>query len=240
VSPTANFVGPESRHRPLKLAGTVKSAPFESLSYYGSQMGYPAIIEKLRNELRLPIRSERQVVYILVELRKLMDLNKDGAKFFALKFYCDWAVHSHLDHAGAQTIVKRFNIFQRFIDDIGRASHGQRITPVDSKVLDELEATVQLSKFNTQFREYLELHHLNASVATKKNRWVNFLTYYCAVIEDCPLQCSGKNLKYTDEVVTTVIHSKRKPITAADIKLVIEWQWRAKSTGILNGRQSFF
>lgn len=38
----------------------------------------PDILTKLAAELQVPITSERQVVYIMVELRKLMELNGDG------------------------------------------------------------------------------------------------------------------------------------------------------------------
>jgi hypothetical protein len=45
-------------------------------------MARPALIEKLDRELREPIETERQVVYILVELRKLMERNSDARNAF--------------------------------------------------------------------------------------------------------------------------------------------------------------
>jgi hypothetical protein len=60
-------------------------------------MARHAIIEKLDIELSQQITSERQVVYILVEIRKLMERNNDTEKCFALNFYCDWAMHTKLD-----------------------------------------------------------------------------------------------------------------------------------------------
>ena len=59
----------------------------------------PDILAKLAEELRHDITSERQAVYALVELRKLMELNGDGgekSRYYALEFYCDWAVHPTL------------------------------------------------------------------------------------------------------------------------------------------------
>jgi hypothetical protein len=47
------------------------------------QMARHAIIEKLDIELREPITSERRVVYILVEIRKLVERNNDTEKYFA-------------------------------------------------------------------------------------------------------------------------------------------------------------
>lgn len=60
------------------------------------------IWSKLRRELNEPISSERQVVYILVELRKLLELSGSDEHFPALNFYCDWALHAVLDQEGAQ------------------------------------------------------------------------------------------------------------------------------------------
>ncbi len=79
-------------------------------------MARPAIIEKLDRELHEPVTTERQVVYILVELRKLMERNGDTGKYFALNFSCDWGVHTKLDRTGAARIVRHFNKYQELID----------------------------------------------------------------------------------------------------------------------------
>ena len=105
----------------------------------------PDIIEKLRDELREHIHSERQVVYILAELRKLLELESlarieagspSDTSYFALQFYCDWAVHVRLDYSGAQRIVERFNQYQKFVDDL--ASRGEEVT-ADPDFLQELD-----------------------------------------------------------------------------------------------------
>lgn len=170
----------------------------------------------------------------------MIELNGDGQNFFALKFYCDWAVHAVLDKKGAQIIVKCFDMLQRFLDDMHASKTGDTLLPLDKTVLYDLEETVKLSNFRKQLGDYLELHHLDSSIVASNRRWVNFLTHYTKVIEDCPLRCFGKGLKYADEVVITVVHSKLSPITEADIQLVIQWRWVSKRTGILQLRQSFF
>jgi hypothetical protein len=115
----------------------------------------PDIVEKLRGELRERIYSERQVVYILAELRKLMELESIGRieagapadnSYFALKFYCDWAVHVRLDQSGARRIVQRFNEYQKFMEDLA----GPNRTVVDPAVLKELDQSLQLTKFRGQ------------------------------------------------------------------------------------------
>ena len=200
----------------------------------------PDIVAKLAEELRHDIRSERQVVYILVELRKLMQLNGDTgekSRYYALEFYCDWAVHPTLDRPGAQRIVKRFDKYQALVEEMTNASDGQKIT-ADMSFLGELGNTLRLSKFREQLGGYLNLHGLDSTIAGDDGKWANFLRYYSGVIEDCPLKCSDPGLKFTDEVVVKVIDVK--PPGTAEWVLVIEWSWTSKITGMETKNQQFF
>src|SRR6266566_2316501 len=97
----------------------------------------PDIIAKLSNELAEPIVSERQVVYILVELRKLIELNDDGDTFKTLKFYCDWAVHAVLKAPPAQEIVRYFDKYQQFNEEMNNAARGRALA-ADINFLNEL------------------------------------------------------------------------------------------------------
>jgi hypothetical protein len=51
------------------------------------------IVEKLNREFEEPIRNERQVVYILVEARKLLEQEGVLETFSDFKLCSDWAVH---------------------------------------------------------------------------------------------------------------------------------------------------
>jgi hypothetical protein len=203
----------------------------------------PDIIEKLRGELREPIHSERQVVYILAELRKLMELEsidriEAGApvdnSYFALKFYCDWAVHVRLDQAGARRIVQRFNEYQEFMEDL--ASPGR--TVVDPAFLQELDQSLQLTKFREQFGAYLNSHGLDVTIATDMERWVAFLTHYSRVIEDAPLISEAKGLEWVDSVAVRVFDER--PAAAADYTLAIRWTWVSKKDGMQKNVVRFF
>ena len=72
------------------------------------------IVEKLRKILSKPIDHEHQVVYVMVEIRKLIELiekkkkgtveeNKDY--YSRLSFYCDWVVHAYLDRRMAKAVL---------------------------------------------------------------------------------------------------------------------------------------
>ena len=95
-----------------------------------------------------------------------------------------------------------------------------------------MEERTKLISFQSELQRYLESVSIDASITLKKETWANFLTYYLAVIEDCPLKSSEPGLKYTDTVVVRVIHSNQAPITSATgINLVIRWEYLSKMTG---------
>jgi hypothetical protein len=65
------------------------------------------IIRKLREQLSQPITDEKTVVYVIVEIRKLMDLRQvPPGKYLTLRFYCNWAVHTALSGEKAIEVLK--------------------------------------------------------------------------------------------------------------------------------------
>ncbi len=53
------------------------------------------IVRKLRAELERGISTEAQVVYVLVKIRKLLDLTRDQG-YATLRLCCNWVVHVEL------------------------------------------------------------------------------------------------------------------------------------------------
>src|SRR5216683_4308005 len=101
------------------------------------------IIAKLHRELERPITTEPLVVYLLVEIRKLMD--RKGFQYDTLRLCCNWAVHVELSAAAAQRIVKR-------VDDLyPRLVNGQ-LTDEDK---ESLRAFFLMSKFRDELEDLL-------------------------------------------------------------------------------------
>ena len=62
-------------------------------------MAREEIIEKLDEFLssHSPLMEECHIVYLMVEIRKILDHERDHRKngeFSLLRFYCDWTVHT--------------------------------------------------------------------------------------------------------------------------------------------------
>ena len=68
-------------------------------------MSTPDIIKKLEKELDRGIASEARAVYLLTEVRKLIERDKAVGAYPNLKFHCDWVLHAKLTGPAAQEIL---------------------------------------------------------------------------------------------------------------------------------------
>ena len=196
------------------------------------------IKSKLQKALARRISSEEQVVYIMVELRKLMEINGDGDNFPSLLFHCDWVAHPVMDRKAAKHIVSLFDKHQEGIDMTVRAPGG-RASP-DMRYFAELGPIMTLSNFRNELDKYLRSQDLDASFpGGTREDWASFLTYYAGVIEDCPLRCTTSGLKYVEEVILKVLNIKPGP-PPYNFQLAIEWQWASKASGTKARAQQFY
>lgn len=188
------------------------------------------IVEKLRRELREPISSERQVVYLLVEIRKLMEINGNGRSFPALKFACNWVAHPLLNRGEAIEIVKR-------IDKVQEIAEAPRDFPrsrqTDAACLKKAFRDLSFSNFRQELSRSLASHGVDGSITNDDANWANFLTYFAAVVKDCALECRAHGLKYVDRVEIDLVEALREPADqrAMGYQLKIQWRWKSKVTG---------
>src|SRR2546430_1401196 len=68
-----------------------------------------AIVAKVRLELEKGVDNEAQVVYILVESRKLIELSERPESYLPLQFFCDWALHTKLDRKPAFELLREID-----------------------------------------------------------------------------------------------------------------------------------
>ena len=149
------------------------------------------------------------MVYILVETRKLLELQGELKKYPALRFHCDWALHIRLDRGEAERILRLFDQAHPLLCSNQKPSHGlkQQITEITN-----------LRLFERDFDQFLTDYSLPKDVLY--NRWTKFLHSYAAVIEDCPLTVKGNNLTNIKSVTLTKEDAKRK-IAAGDERILM-------------------
>jgi len=87
----------------------------------------PSLISKIREELSQPVASERQVVYLLVECRKLLEVEGVLDQYPSLRLCMDWALHPVLDRKECESDPHAFRRLQDGISEIGH--HDARVWP---------------------------------------------------------------------------------------------------------------
>jgi hypothetical protein len=130
------------------------------------------IMGKLRDHLGRQVDTECAVVYLLAEVRKILERERPDPKPFALWMHCHWALHVNL--ARTPTTVA----FLRRVDDFVTATvHGFApngpYTMIDSHNL--FREFVYLETFRAQFHEFLETSKLPVELCTDDSKWFKFL-----------------------------------------------------------------
>lgn len=140
------------------------------------------IIDKLTNVLNEDINTEAQVVYILVEIRKLI---KRG-EWQILKLFCDWALHTELDrNPNIDEILKEF--------DSRLEQFNEKDEEIKSKYLS-------LKKFKNELTSFLTSNRLPQKLF-EDDKWHSFLRLYTVVVNDCPLYANDKGeYKFIKEI----------------------------------------
>ena len=85
---------------------------------------HDAILEKLKRELEKDVVDECQVVFVLSRIRKYLERCEQKSYHEALKFYCDWVLHTRIHNTKrVENILlgnnltsdsKRFDNFEHF------------------------------------------------------------------------------------------------------------------------------
>lgn len=180
-------------------------------------MGKPAIVDKLNREFDANPASEAQVVYILVETRKLLEQQKTLKTFPAVKLCCDWAVHPKLTRSGAQDVLKLFDDFEvEYVKEKGA------IAPADFK---PLHGFVDLSNFRRELIDSLAPHGVDVRRLTLDDYWRSFVQLYSGVIQDCPLEAGEGRMTHVTRVAG---HAWPDGQTIFSGKVVVQWTWWLK------------
>lgn len=137
------------------------------------------IIAKLKLALAEPIQKECQVVYIMAEIRKLLERLKDKNNFSVLNFYSNWSLHPEIE-----------------------------ITSSIRPLLERIEKTILSGKYNVravfeiidfeEFRKeigiFLNKFNIN-NPFTEINYWRDFRKVFVSILIDCPLKPTYGNIK---------------------------------------------
>lgn len=181
-------------------------------------------MHKLVTELDQPITSERQVVYILVELRKLLE--REGAlkdnRYRSLKVCCDWTVHSKLDQRLANEITELFDQYE--------ARYRREPVGVSQANMPELVEFCDHTRFRAQFIAACDSFGIPTANAEDDQWWNSFLQQFSEVIRDCPLEANPNKTTYVTRVTASAIDPAS--IGIVNRQFAISWVWERKDIDV--------
>jgi hypothetical protein len=190
-----------------------------------------AIKRKLRRELsnKCPL-TEARVVYILVQIRKLIERTGQKQQYIPLDFHCSWALHAEMNRKEAARILQRIDEGYELLKD--KSLEHQSLDERQIMLCYELGATAGMDKFRVCLEEFLTTYDLPTKIVQKD--WPQFLRHYAAVIEDCPLiiQNPEKNLQHITHVTVkkNYLRSKREGASPRVELFMLQWVAHGKDS----------
>src|ERR1700688_256966 len=149
-----------------------------------SRMSTSEIIRKLTDELDKGITTEVQTVYLLAGIRKLIERDSIEGQYADLKFHCDWALHSSMEHAAARQILRKFDAAHALLRE------GVALHKLPRGLRSEIDRISKMRSFEKELAEFLTAYGLPPITKISEDGWPHFLHLYTRVIEDIPLTVS--------------------------------------------------
>jgi hypothetical protein len=126
-------------------------------------------LDHFKKELGSLIRSEKQVIYILSEVRKIIESKESlGKKYSTLRMYCNWVLHTVLSKKEVINFIKTIDF--------------------DS---EESLRKIALETFKEELKGFLIENNLPTGIT--EDEWFQFRKNFLSIIHDIPLK--NKNAK---------------------------------------------
>ena len=177
------------------------------------------IVGKLACFISDPVDTECKVVYLLAEVRKLLERDDPEHKMGSLWMYCHWALHVDLDSPKTT---------EGFLERVDRwvTNTVAYLSPSGPWTFGEeynlFKDFVFLDTFRHQLQTFLEVYGLPPTVCSENHQWNRFIQEYSGVIEDGSLSAVGK--KATLKAVEKVTFEKGAQLPAEHhVPFVIRW-----------------
>lgn len=144
------------------------------------------IVNKISDELSRGIDSEPQVLYLLVEIRKIRQANLGNNKTF-LDFYRDWACHVELTHNDAVDIfLNRFEI----LVDPNLTAH-----KIAKSFVSRFPSFFKLDELRKELRVFFKDKELTTELTDDGKKWYTFVKHLLGILKDCNIKRLGSNGK---------------------------------------------
>jgi hypothetical protein len=169
----------------------------------------PQIIDKLQRQLVKGLVDEAHVVYLMVLIRKSLELSKTKKTDFPwLHLFCNWIVHTGIDgkHGAADWLLGNFD------EMVERESKGFTLESLDY---------LSLSHLREELRSLFAQNNVVSSITDSQEELDHFLEHLSSAISDCPIKYTAsatstkfvKRLTLTKELPNSYVLTLREPFT---------------------------
>jgi hypothetical protein len=149
------------------------------------------LLRKIQHVLDRRITNEKQVVYLMVELRKLMD--RENYRDPVLRTFSNWVVHTSLSYPkeGSTFLLNEFDHLMAEIFEHRKKSN-------------QLEH-VSLTEFRVALHRFFQQFGLVGNFVKNGADWKTFIQLYCSIVSECPIvfTASKNKLKYIKQLELT-------------------------------------
>jgi len=157
-------------------------------------MATDSIVEKINDLITSSnaFSSEKDVVYFLVQLRKLMEREGIHKKHASVTFYCDWALHpkktrNHKDIKGIYV-----SIYKEC-----KASYNEE----DDNNEDSILSLLQFKSLRNDIELVFEEYELDKKLLDEK-MWTAFSKKLLGVLKDQPLVLGNEDINIKEIMIT--------------------------------------
>lgn len=139
------------------------------------------IIEKLNKHIASGLRKESDVVYLLVQIGKILE-QESASIYPTLQFYRNWVVHYKLDRLPSNPNMKQI------LDKLEAAAQASKNDEDKQTILSGLSDAISLRKFNTELQSFFIDHtEFDSVVLNRPEPWSNLGGLLLNILVDLPL-----------------------------------------------------
>jgi hypothetical protein len=163
---------------------------------------------------------------ILIDIRDLLELLAESARYKALKFHCDWILHPKLTGPRAQRIIKAVDVEcvktmeRRGLQDWPESVGSDFFGPLSQDFMDGLLSRFTFHDFESELCEFLERHDIAKLASPWSSKYHGFELVYCQLVEDRTLEYTNKKdpTKYVNRVRVQMLQHRADGSTPAQDK----------------------
>jgi hypothetical protein len=150
-------------------------------------MGKPSIIQKLGKHLadHTPPKEECHVMYLMAEIRKVLEHDNSSGKYPALRLYSNWCVHTQLDRPN--------NFMKQAAEGIENEIQASIVAGIPPEQGKKLSQFLSMQVLKTTLREFLQENHLSDEITGGQN-WKSFQGLLVNIVSEQPIKAPSKRI----------------------------------------------